>query len=34
MKYMGKYEFGGHALPGHILMNVHYAGRWDHYHKS
>lgn len=27
MKYRGKYEFAGHALPGHILMNLHYAGR-------
>lgn len=26
MKYKGKYEFAGHALPGHILMNLHYAG--------
>lgn len=26
MKYRGKYEFAGHALPGHILMNLHYAG--------
>lgn len=26
MKYNGRYEFAGHALPGHILMNLHYAG--------
>ena len=26
MKYKGRYEFAGHALPGHILMNLHYAG--------
>lgn len=26
MKYRGKYEFAGHALPDHILMNLHYAG--------
>lgn len=27
MKYNGKYEFAGHALPGHLLMNLHYAGK-------
>ena len=26
MRYEGRYEFAGHALPGHILMNLHYAG--------
>jgi succinate dehydrogenase/fumarate reductase flavoprotein subunit len=26
MRYHGKYEFAGHGLPGHILMNLHYAG--------
>lgn len=26
MKYKGQYEFAGHALPGHLLMNLHYAG--------
>jgi succinate dehydrogenase/fumarate reductase flavoprotein subunit len=26
MKYQGQYEFAGHALPGHPLMNLHYAG--------
>jgi succinate dehydrogenase/fumarate reductase flavoprotein subunit len=26
MKYKGRYEFAGHALPGHILMNLHYSG--------
>jgi succinate dehydrogenase/fumarate reductase flavoprotein subunit len=26
MKYKGSYEFAGHALPGHPLMNLHYAG--------
>jgi succinate dehydrogenase/fumarate reductase flavoprotein subunit len=27
MKYNGKYEFAGHALPGQPLMNMHYAGK-------
>jgi succinate dehydrogenase/fumarate reductase flavoprotein subunit len=26
MKYRGRYEFAGHALPGHILTHLHYAG--------
>ena len=26
MRYQGRYEFAGHALPGHILMSLHYAG--------
>jgi len=27
MKYNGKYEFAGHALPGHLLTHLHYAGK-------
>jgi succinate dehydrogenase/fumarate reductase flavoprotein subunit len=27
MKYRGGWEFAGHAVPGHILMNLHYAGQ-------
>lgn len=27
MKYNGGWEFAGHALPGHPLMNLHYAGK-------
>jgi len=27
MKYMGKYEFAGHTLPGQPMMNLHYAGK-------
>lgn len=27
MRYNGGYEFAGHALPGHPLMNLHYAGK-------
>lgn len=26
MKYKGRYEFAGHALPGQPLMHLHYAG--------
>lgn len=26
MKYNGKYEFAGHALPGGLLTHLHYAG--------
>ena len=27
MKYKGRYEFAGHAMPGQILTNLHYAGK-------
>lgn len=27
MKYQGKYELAGHALPGQPLMHLHYAGQ-------
>jgi succinate dehydrogenase/fumarate reductase flavoprotein subunit len=27
MKYEGKYEFAGHALPGELLTHLHYAGK-------
>ncbi len=27
MRYQGRWEFAGHALPGHILMHLHYAGQ-------
>jgi succinate dehydrogenase/fumarate reductase flavoprotein subunit len=27
MKYAGGWEFAGHALPGKLLMNLHYAGK-------
>ena len=27
MKYHGKYEFAGHALPGGLLTHLHYAGK-------
>jgi succinate dehydrogenase/fumarate reductase flavoprotein subunit len=27
MKYNGKYEFAGHALPGELLTHLHYAGK-------
>jgi succinate dehydrogenase/fumarate reductase flavoprotein subunit len=26
MKYQGKYEFAGHAIPGGLLTHLHYAG--------
>jgi succinate dehydrogenase/fumarate reductase flavoprotein subunit len=27
MKYNGRYEFAGHALPGELLTHLHYAGK-------
>ena len=27
MKYNGKYEFSGHALPGNPIYHIHYAGK-------
>lgn len=27
MKYNGRYEFSGHALPGNLMYHMHYAGK-------